>query len=443
MNKTVLNALWTRIGQVFANKAEVSSGLLGKQDTLTPGTGIEISNGVISSTFGSSEEVAQIVVTSLVSGVDVEDLDIDVYYNGSSTVSTTVTTDEYGMAALRVPLGYQYKLVFPVITGCVQIPPAIHTASVGQRSIEVEYVAESSVGENVTVVATKRNSSTGGIQPYSGITVTVRIDGSDQTYTTNSAGNVQFVVPYGKSYQVTAENQTGWYVRGGNSKTITASQTNRTITFVYNGYQSGIFIVDTSGNEYTFLEWQTAVEAGTVQNQNAKLIKVSTAALASNGGVFGIDIDNLRERNYGSNLQWCPNNVLFQSIPENGNSTSANYYYDGYTASVLIQTEGDERTYQTPAVDACLALSVTVGSQTLPGFLGSVGQWAQLWNNCTEVDDILTYTRPNGTYLLSTFTSNKWTSTQSSANYAAYWTNSANGSLGKSYSVVVVPFFAF
>ena len=84
MNKTVLNALWTRIGQVFANKAEVSSAILGKQDTLTPGTGIEIVNGVISSTYGSSEEVAQIVVTSLVNGVDVEDLDIDVYYNGSS-----------------------------------------------------------------------------------------------------------------------------------------------------------------------------------------------------------------------------------------------------------------------------------------------------------------------------------------------------------------------
>jgi hypothetical protein len=154
----------------------------------------------------------------------------------------------------------------------------------------------------------------------------------------------------------------------------------------------------------------------------------------------------LRERTYGANATWNPDNVLFNSIPVNGNSASQPYYYDGMTASGLIQKEGDERGLQTPAVDKCLAMTQTIGEgeneQTLKGFLGSVGQWNILWANRVEIDNILTSTRPEGTYLLSTLTTYKWTSTQNSASGAWSWTRVADNN-GKTNSYTVVPFFAF
>jgi hypothetical protein len=136
--------------------------------------------------------------------------------------------------------------------------------------------------------------------------------------------------------------------------------------------------------------------------------------------------------------------VQFFDIPLNGNNASQDYYYDGRTASALIQDEGDRRNINTPAVDEALARTFTLGSGgTLKGFLGSVGQWAILWENRFLVDNILTTTRPSAAYNFSTFHTNKWTSTQSGANSAWYWTTSANYGGLKSGSYVVVPFFAF
>ena len=138
--------------------------------------------------------------------------------------------------------------------------------------------------------------------------------------------------------------------------------------------------------------------------------------------------------------------MLFNSIPNNGNSLSANYYYDGLTASRRVQQEGDDLATDTPAYDQALSQSRTIAAGTpseriLPGFLGAVGQWKELWMNAAEVDDILLSVRPNGTYLFSTLTEEKWTSAQNAARYGWSWTTSAIAK-DKPGAYVVIPFFA-
>jgi hypothetical protein len=203
-----------------------------------------------------------------------------------------------------------------------------------------------------------------------------------------------------------------------------------------------LFIGCSNGDEYTLDQWEAALANETVTYTDAVIIKVATTALANNGGVFGVLIDHIRERSYGANGSWAVQSALFNSIPRDGNSSSALYYYDGLTASKLVQAEGDERDIDTPAVDKCLAFSYTIAEEELPGFLGSTGQWANLWANVVEFDDMLVATRPEGTYLLSTLTTSKWTITQYGANNALTWTTYAKGN-GQDRITVVVPFLAF
>lgn len=397
--------------------------------------------------LSSTDERVQITVTTDVPGVSVAGLTINAYYNNASVPTATCTTDANGMAVLSVPNGYKYRLVFPTIQGCKPIADVVHTASVSQRSVEVEYEEYViSDGEIVRVVVEQKTGDV--LSRVAGVDIVVTYDGTATTYTTDATGTVQFIVPYGKQYTITAPHREDWYLHENRyTLNLTAEQTNRAVTFVYRSYESGLAIIAADGGEYTLEEWEAAVEAGTRQNSEAMLIKISTGQLAQNGGVFAIDIDMVRGRTQGSNRAWSSQNVQFNSIPLNGNSTSAAYYYDGLTASRLVQQEGDERSIDTLAVDQCLAMSRVIGAGTgaelsLPGFLGSVGQWNELWKNVVEIDDILLSTRPEGQYLMSTWTTSKWTITQNNANHAWYW-GTAAGYNGKNNSYVVLPFFAY
>lgn len=395
-------------------------------------------------------EIVSIVVTvdsGAPQGTTKSGLVINAYYNGATVPSDVATTDSDGFAQLLVPMGYQYKLVFPTQQGCRGIADMVHTASVAQRSVEVEYqeyvVSE---GEIVRVVVEQKNAEV--LSRVADVQITVTYDGTSTTYTTDSTGTVQFIVPYGKQYTITAPHRENWYLHENRyTLNLTAEQTNRVVTFVYRSYESGLTIIASDGAEFTLGEWEAAVEAGTRQNSEAVLIKISTGQLAAAGGVFCLDIDMVRGRTQGSNRAWASQNVQFNSVPLNGNSTSAAYYYDGLSASRLIQQEGDERSIDTLAADQCLAMSRTIAAGTeseltLPGFLGSVGQWNELWKNVAEIDDILLSTRPNGTYLMSTWTTSKWTCTQSNAIFAYFW-GAAASNLGKNGSSVVLPFFAY
>jgi len=397
--------------------------------------------------LASTDERVQIAVTTEVQGGAVSGLVVNAYFNNAETPTATVTLDANGMGSLRVPNGYKYRLVFPSIQGCKDVPDVVHTASVSQRSVEVEYFEDTiSEGELVKVVLQQKVADV--ISNVADTTVSIAYDGVSTDYITDSLGQISIIIPYGKTYTVTAPHREGWYLHENRYiDTHTSNQTGRVVLFTYRQYESGLYIVASDGLEYTLEQWEAAVQAGTVVNSDAMLIKVSTGELAQAGGVFAIDIDMVRERSYGAKRAWASQNVLFNSIPKNGNSLSVNYYYDGLTASRRVQQEGDDRAIDTLASDQALSQSRTIAAGTpseriLPGFLGAVGQWKELWMNAAEVDDILLSVRPNGTYLFSTLTEIKWTSTQNGGSNAWGWGTAADGN-GKYFSYVVLPFFAY
>lgn len=393
-------------------------------------------------------EAVFINVSSEVTGVSVAGLTINVYYNDSEMTAITLTTDSNGAATINVPKDYKYKLVFPSIQGCNDPAPVVHFSTLTQRSIEVEYVEASSQasGMQLTIFCGTALSTgvSSGSTPVAGLDVDVTIDGSTTTYTTGSNGKLLITVPFDKSATVVVPVREGYELKGARSRTFSATQSAKYSEYIYYVAEPGIKIVTTDGTEYSEEDFAEALENEEVITSDAKLVKVSTAELAANNGIFYLSLDMLATRSGIVKKQWA-SNVRFYDIPLNGNSASANYYYDGRTASGLIQDEGDRRNITTLAVDEALSSTFTLGERTLYGFLGSVGQWSILWANRYVIDSILSITRPSAAYNFSTYVTDKWTSTQGLAEYAIAWNTAASSSnhFAKSTSNSVVPFFAF
>lgn len=422
--------------QAQVNQANTS--LAGKQDALVAGRGIHITGNVIS--VGATEEHVSIAVTTEVSGVSVEGLSINVFYNDSETVGDVLVTDENGSAEISIPHDYKYKIVFPYIEGCSVPSPVVHLSSLTERAIDVEYEAESVLQERVRVLVNKRE--VGAITPVANTSVNVSIDGEAEVLTTDSTGHVEFYVPYGSEYTVSLPAMTGYYP--SSPQTQVAHRHDHGITMTYRYTEAtGLLIIDVDGNEYAPEDFLALVEAGTKQKSDAKLVAFVTDTLLDNGGAFCLDIDMFAEDTFPANQRWASSNVQFNSIPLNGNSAAQPYYYDGLTASKRIQAEGDERSISTEAVDVCLAESRVFGSDTHEGFLGSVGQWSVAWANRYAFDDIVASVRDNVLVELGERTGIKWTSTQNNAAAAYGWAAAPNTSNLKAGSCAVCPFFAY
>lgn len=385
--------------------------------------------------IGMGKETVVVTVTTSVQGVSVEGLVLNVYLNNSTTPDQ-YTTDEDGMVAFRVDSGYTYRIVFPEIEGCAGVGDVIHTASVAQRSIEVEYKAAASVYETLTFIAHKSTDSSA----FSGVSMVVTYDGEGHTYTTGSDGKVTAQIPLGKSYSVALQRPTGYYFLGGSSFNYTAEQSQRIIYGRLASANIGVFIVCSNGDEITLDNWSTSGHVAT----DAIAIKIATTELYDNNGVFAISIDEMGVTQNTSypKQEWSSDEELFTSIPTNGGNPSQPYYYDGMTASQLIQTEGDTIGVDTPAADWALAKSLTLSGIEHHGFLLSLGQMTILWQNSAEIDAILDTVRPTHAYTLRGLSEEKWTSTQYSVVYSWY-VDTAQYAFTKSNNFVVVVAYDF
>lgn len=387
--------------------------------------------------IGMGKETVVVTVTTSVQGVSVEGLVLNVYLNNSTTPDQ-YTTDEDGMVAFRVDSGYTYRIVFPDIQGCAGVGDVVHTASVAQRSIEVEYKAAASVYETLTFIAHKSTDSSA----FSGVSMVVTYDGEGHTYTTGSDGKVTAQIPLGKSYSVALQRPTGYYFLSGSSFNYTAEQSQRIIYSMLASANSGVFIVCSNGDEITLDNWSTSGHVAT----DAIAIKIATTELYDNNGVFAISIDEMGVTQNTSypKRKWSSLRALFTSIPTvtAASQTDKPYYYDGCTASQLIHMEGDTIGVDTPAVDWALAKSLTLSGIEHHGFLLSLGQMIILWQNSAEIDAILNTVRPTHAYTLRGLSNEKWASTQFSEMNSWNFTTAQNLS-GKPYSYVVVVAYDF
>lgn len=279
---------------------------------------------------------------------------------------------------------------------------------------------------------------------YAGGQATVTWDDVAHNLVADDKGVCSIEIPGGKRYSVRIAEVEGLYpMHRRYYYEFTAESSHRLVLAEYHTYAVGVFIVAKDGQEYGLDEWLLTGRP----NGDASMIKFATKELFEHNGVFAMKIDDIAERTYGTGtLQWSNIQEQFNSIPLNGNSATAEYYYDGLGATQLIVAEGDEINVETPAADKCIKLSVTLSDGIKhQGFLGSVGQMYVAKNNSAIINDILDTVRPGHTYSATNlFASNlyKWTSTQNSKTIAWFF-NSAPGNNPKTNGNSVVPFYAF
>ena len=146
------------------------------------------------------------------------------------------------------------------------------------------------------------------------------------------------------------------------------------------------------------------------------------------------------------NKSWCDQRVEFKNIPLDGRNTSytnwSRFAYNGLLATQTIIAEGDERGLTTDAADYCYSSTIANGDKLYKGYLPTTYQWELTWQNMDIVIDAINKKYPDLNVNKTTFSGNKWTSTQSNAGGSYYFFATAASSYSKGNSCLAIPFYA-
>lgn len=389
----------------------------------------------------NADETVNLTITSLVEGIKVAGMKVNVYLNNGKT-PTTYTTDSSGHVTFNVERGTLYRIEFNEYGNAQPISPISYTATSGMvREISVEYKPyneESS--EKVIVTVTKYTDGVGSA--WEGIPVTITYDGSDSVVNTDSNGLVTVFVPFGKEYSVKVEDTDGYYVNFyKNIRTYKASFSERNIVYNLYQYKTGIFILDANKGEYTIDEWTAE---GKTQDE-AVAIKIADINLCMNKGTFAIrtsDIKNIKAMPYE---MYCTQDVQFNSIALDGNNPNDPNYYNGERTSFLVRQEAQERSLSVPAFNYAYEQVLTLSGEDLHGAIGSIGQFIIYKANDIQLKEIIEklYDEETATTFCN-FVESRWlrTSTQSNKTSAWVFKTIPNNGLKTLTSYCVIPFFA-
>lgn len=388
--------------------------------------------------INTGEEVT-VTIASSVSSINVSGIKINVFLNNGKTPQS-YTTNAEGKATFTIDRGNYYQVVFPEYGNAQPIAPVGYTAVLGSRNINVEYLPydEDSM-EKVIITATKYVENVG--TAWEGIPVIVTVDRKDTTYQTDAKGQVTVFVPYKKEYTVRIDNQDGYNVSfNKNSRTYTANVPQRLIDYRFYQFKAGIFVVDANKNEYYIEDW---VAAGR-NADDAVAIKVADASLSINHGTFCIRTSDIKNVSKLISMQWCTQDLQFNSIALDGNNVNDVNYYNGESSSYLVRQEAQERSLSVPAFDYAYGQIFNLGGEDLHGFLMSVGQEYVHVANIGIIRQVLEtlYGETIATGYYNFVMNNlRWTSLQYNATDAWCYSSSAHY-YGKSTSYVVLPVFA-
>lgn len=387
----------------------------------------------------NTDEEVTVTISSSVESIKVAGIKINVFLNNGKTPQS-YTTNAEGKATFTIDRGNYYQVVFPEYGNAQPIAPQGYTAVLGSRNINVEYLPydEDSM-EKAIITVTKYDDNVG--TAWEGIPVVVTVDRKDTTYQTDAKGQVTVFIPYKKEYTVRIDNQDGYNVSfNKNSRTNTANVPQRLIDYRFYQFKAGIFVVDIDKNEYYIEDW---VAAGKTAD-DAVAIKVADASLLVNHGTFCIRTSDIKNVSQLVSKPWCTQNLQFDSIALNGNNVKDANYYNGESSSYLIRQEAQERSLSVPAFDYAYDQIFTIGGEELHGFVMSVGQEYVHVANIGIIKQVLEtlYGEEVATnYYDFVMKKYRWTSTQSSALNAWYYSSSANY-FNKWNSTVVLPVYA-
>lgn len=389
----------------------------------------------------NADETVNLTITSLVEGINVAEMKVNVYLNNGKT-PTTYTTDSNGHVTFNVERGTLYRIEFNEYGNAQPISPISYTATSGMvREISVEYKPyDEESSEKVIVTVTKYTDNIGSA--WEGITVNCTIDSKTTPYSTDSKGQATIYVPYNKEYTINVDNQDGYNVSfNRNLRTYKASIPQRLIDYKFYQFRTGIFVVDIDKNEYYIEDW---VEAGR-NADDAVAIKIADVSLSINQGIFCIRTSDIKNISKLSSLKWCTRNLKFESIALNGNNVNDMNYYNGESSTFLVRQEALERNLSVPAFEYAYNQVLNLGGNELHGYIMSIGQEyihvvnigiikqviATLYGD-TIATDYYNFVRKNY----------RWVSTQASATDAFCFNDNVGESRFKSYGLMVMPAFA-
>ena len=399
-------------------------------------------NGEVKSVnLTDTDEHVTVNCTTTMEGVSMEGLVINVYINNGADPHQ-YTTDANGQTEFTITKGATYKVVFPYVQKCNIIDPVQHVASVGNRIIDANYIAETEKMERLTIKMSKADES-GNITPWEGGKAYVTIAGKRTEYIMDADGRAVVEIKNGTSYTVSVDKIDGMYEQYDRySITRTAIADSYRFNFIYRPYESGIWLIDDNNKQWTYDDWEAS------GNDNSKLMFVRIATLETQRykGDILISIDKLSDFfKVAVNKQWCNQNVWFKNIPLNGRDTNnsgwSRFAYNGLLATQTIIAEGDERGLTTAAADYCYSSTIANGDKLYQGYLPTAYQWELTWQNMDIVIDAINKKYPDLNVNKTTFSGNKWTSTQNRAN-GSFCFGTAVYSSNKSVSCLAFPFYA-
>lgn len=388
-----------------------------------------------------TDEHVTVNCTTTMEGVSMEGLVINVYINNGADPHQH-TTDANGQAEFTITKGATYKVVFPYVQNCNIIDPVQHVASVGNRIIDANYVAETEKMERLTIKMSKADES-GNVTPWEGGKAYVTIAGKRTEYIMDADGRAVVEIKNGTSYTVSVDKIDGMYEQYDRySITRTAISDSYRFNFIYRPYESGIWLIDDNNKQWTYDDWEAS------GNDNSKLMFVRIATLETQRykGDILISIDKMADfSKVAVTKQWCNQDVEFKNIPLNGrdtnNSNWSRFAYNGLLATQTIIAEGDERGLTTAAADYCYSSTIANGDKLYQGYLPTAYQWELTWQNMDIVIDAISKKHPDLNVNKTTFSCNKWTSTQYNAAGSFYFNTAVNYSV-KCFSCLAIPFYA-
>lgn len=404
----------TEVGE-FQKRAEIAINGAEKVDAELAGNVLTITNRKgeqKSVNLTDIDEHVTVNCTTTLEGVSMEGLIINVYVNNGADPHQ-YTTDANGQAEFTINKGATYKVVFPYVQKCNIIDPVQHVASVGNRIIDANYIAETEKVERLTIKMSKADES-GNVAPWEGGKAYITISGKKTEYVMDAEGKAIVEIKNGTSYTVSVDKIDGMYEQNDHySITRTAIAESYLFSFIYRPYESGIWLIDDNNKQWTYDDWEAS------GNDNSKLMFVRIATLSTQRykGDILISIDKMVDFfKVSVKKAWCSSTTDFKNIPINGidtnNSNWYQYAYNGLLATKAIIAEGDERGLTTAAADYCYSSMITNGDVSYQGYLPTIYQWELAWQNIDIVIYAIDKKYPDLNVNKTAVSGNKWTSTQ-------------------------------
>lgn len=283
----------------------------------------------------------------------------------------------------KIPTGQAYTITPAALSGYKTPTAKTGTATGTSMSESMQYLAEL-----VTVTVNTDNSVS-----CSGQKVT--INGTEYTY----SNPIAVKIPFGTSYSVSVNGKAGF--TSPNAQSFTANQASRSVTMTYLEIKRGIFILDTDGNLVKRADWNTG--------NNSKAVGV--AVLSDNCKFVISPSEN------SSNISWGGYGTTISNIVTTTDAATAkkDYLGSGNTDKIIAQLGSGNA----PAAYNCRALLMFPDGRK--GYLGSLGEWQEAYNNKSEIDQCMSLI--GGTAINTSYY--HWTSTQYSSNgsWVLYWSD--------------------